>query len=125
MCINDICQLSFTHLTYSYPPIQHQILSQDHMTKNKIYDCTTTRPLKIYLTSSLLEVTVSKVAQEILLLGVGLLSGERKSFDNKKEPISNFHINLVGLCSTPISLGEGGCLPTSPSSSVLYGISPG
>ena len=32
-------QLSFTHLTYSYPTIQHQILSQDHMT-NKIKSMT-------------------------------------------------------------------------------------
>ena len=45
---------------------------------------------KIYLTSSLLEVTVSKVAHEILLLGVGLLSGERKSIDKKKNPFPIF-----------------------------------
>ena len=45
---------------------------------------------KIYLTSSLLEVTVSKVAHEILLLGVGLLSGERKSIDNEKNPFPIF-----------------------------------
>ena len=35
-------------------------------------------------------------------------------------------LNLVGLCSTAMSVGEGGCLcPPSPSSSVLYGIRPG
>ena len=45
---------------------------------------------KIYLTSSLLEVTVSKVAHEILLLGVGLNSKERKSVDKEKDPIPIF-----------------------------------
>ena len=76
------------------------------------------------------------VAQETLLLGAGLSkkNHEKTGFEKilKIQPTVYIFVsspqfkhnllskNLVGRCSTAMSLGEGGCLPPpSPSSAVL------
>ena len=125
------------------PLILHQIYSpdQNEIVWSKSIFCPS---VFHYLTSSFSEATVSIVAQEMLLLGAGLgkdnVLGELRYSEcgfllelvsykpNQIELGANASytlslslcLNLVGLCSTAMSVGEGGCLlPPSPSSSVL------